>query len=121
MSALATVIANGKAVRINPLLHPDMLCHGQQCYLRIPGVCRNDPATVVPAHSNQLRDGKGKGLKANDRMTVPGCFWCHAELDQGKRLTKEQRRELWDRAYDRWAAYRQKQYGVPAARQEEAA
>lgn len=118
---IVTVIANGKAVRVNPLLHPDLLCHGQQCYLRFPGVCRNDPATVVPAHSNQLKHGKGKGIKADDRMTVPGCFQCHAELDQGSRYTKEQKRLSWDEAYDRWAAYRLRMYGVPAARVEAAA
>ncbi|PVY81077.1 uncharacterized protein DUF1364 [Cupriavidus alkaliphilus] len=119
--AFVIVYANGKAVRVNPLLHPDMLCHGQQCYLRFPGVCRNNPDTVVPAHSNQLRDGKGKGLKADDRMTVPACFWCHYELDQGKRFNKEQKRVRWDWGYGRWAPYREKQYGVPAARVEAAA
>jgi len=61
MSAVV-IVANGKAVKVNPLLHPDRLCHGQQCYLRIPGICRNDPATMVPAHSNQLKDGKGTWL-----------------------------------------------------------
>lgn len=110
------IFANGKAIRVNPLLHPDMLCHGQQCYLRIPGVCRSNPDTVVPAHSNQLKDGKGKGLKADDRMTVPACAQCHYELDQGRRLSKEQRRVIWDRGYARWAPYREKQFGVPATR-----
>lgn len=118
---LVVVIANGKAVRVNPLLHPDLLCHGQQCYLRFPGICRNDPDTVVPAHSNQLMHGKGRGLKADDRMTVPACFWCHYELDQGMRFTKEQKRDRWDLGYDRWAPYRQRVYGVPAARIEEVA
>ncbi|MDW3683924.1 DUF1364 family protein [Cupriavidus sp. CV2] len=121
MTNLVRIIAGGKSVRVNPLLHPDMLCHGQQCYLRIPGVCRNDPATVVPAHSNQLKDGKGRGLKADDRMTVPACAQCHHELDQGRRLEKLQRCMFWDTAYVRWSAYREREYGVPAARVGEAA
>ncbi|MDE4918176.1 putative nuclease YbcO-like protein [Cupriavidus metallidurans] len=121
MTALVVVIANGKSARVNPLLHPDMLCHGQQCYLHFPGICRNNPDTVVPAHSNQLKHGKGKSIKANDLMTVPACFQCHYELDQGKRFSKGQKSLCWDEAYDRWAAYRLKMYGVPAARIEEAA
>lgn len=121
MTRLVLVIANGKAARVNPLLHPDMLCHGQECYLRLPGICRNDRDTVVPAHSNQLKHGKGRGIKANDRMTVPACFWCHAELDQGTRFTKEEKRDAWDQAYSRWAAYREERYGVPAGEEEEVA
>lgn len=121
MTSLVIVIANGKAVRVNPLLHPDLLCHGQQCYLRFPGICRNNPDTVVPAHSNQLKHGKGKGLKANDLMTVPACFWCHYELDQGNRFTKQQKIARWDLGYDRWGPYRLHHYGVPAGRIEEAA
>lgn len=91
---------------VNPILHPDSLCHGQDCYLQIPFACRNEQHTVVPAHSNQLKHGKGKGLKADDEKTVPACARCHYELDQGKNLSKEARRQFWDDAYERWVPIR---------------
>lgn len=84
----------------------DKLCRGQCCYLAIPGCCRGDIASVVPCHSNQIRHGKGKGIKALDLYTVPGCRACHAELDQGKRFTKEEKFSIWDAAYARWAVVR---------------
>jgi hypothetical protein len=83
------------------------LCHGQECYAEIDYACRNDPATVVPAHSNQLIHGKGMGLKADHEKTAPVCAWCHYELDQGMTLTKEQKKEIWQRAYERWLPVRE--------------
>lgn len=56
---------------------------------------------VQVAHSNQLRDGKGRGLKAYPWRVAALCHTCHHELDQGKDLTKQQRREMWDEAH-RW-------------------
>jgi len=78
------------------------LCRGRSCYLAIPGLCRNDVATVVPAHSNQAQHGKGRGIKAHDVYTVPACFLCHAELDQGNRFTRLEKFALWDQAFERW-------------------
>lgn len=114
MTALAIITCNGKTIRVNPLLHPDQLCYGQRCYLRMPGVCRDLADTVVPCHSNQLRHGKGRGLKADDAMTVPGCFWCHQQLDQGARYTYEQKLGFFYRGMWAWAPYREVMYGVPA-------
>jgi hypothetical protein len=57
---------------------------GQECMVQIPGICTNNPETVVAAHSNQLRHGKGGGLKAHDCFIAWACYSCHAELDQGK-------------------------------------
>ena len=58
-------------------------CRGQICYLRVPGVCpyRDPEETIVPCHSNFSEHGKGGARKADDKFTVPGCFWCHAWLD----------------------------------------
>jgi hypothetical protein len=58
-------------------------CRGEPCYLHIPGVCCWDWETVVPAHSNQSIHGKGMGIKAAHRYTIPACFTCHAWLDRG--------------------------------------
>lgn len=82
------------------------LCRGQPCYLRIPGVCRNQVDTVVPAHSNQARHGKGRGIKAHDQFTVPACFHCHHVLDQGAQFTREEKFAIWDAAYARWTLVR---------------
>lgn len=55
--------------------------------------------TVVAAHSNQLRDGKGKGIKAHDYRVAALCFHCHSELDQGSKMSKDERREMWEEAH----------------------
>lgn len=77
-------------------------CKGQNCYLRIPGVCRNDVESVVPAHSNQSKHGKGLGLKARHMFTIPACYFCHAELDQGHKFSREEKFQMWDDAYSLW-------------------
>ncbi|MCY0389616.1 DUF1364 family protein [Robbsia sp. Bb-Pol-6] len=84
-------------------------CRGQPCYLRVPGVCRNEIATVVPCHANWAEYGKGMGQKAADRFTVPGCWRCHSWLDQGP-APGELKRATWEAAYSPWSAYRD---GVP--------
>lgn len=84
------------------------LCRGQQCYLRLPHVTIHDPATVVACHSNQSKHGKGMGLKAADIFTVPGCYSCHMELDQGRLMSKSQKFAAWDAAYARWEVDRAK-------------
>lgn len=80
-------------------------CRGQVCHLRVPGVCRDETATVVPCHANWSDYGKGMGQKAADRFTVPGCWRCHSWLDQGP-ATGELKRSTWEAAYAIWSAYR---------------
>src|SRR5690606_13024025 len=46
------------------------------------------------AHSNLLRHGKGRGLKASDAAIFPLCPDCHVWFDQGKELTKQDREAL---------------------------
>lgn len=82
-------------------------CRGELCYLRIPGVCIGGMDTTVPAHSNQAKHGKAMGRKANDQFSVPACHACHAEIDQGGRFTREQKFEIWDRAYAAWEPVRE--------------
>jgi hypothetical protein len=61
--------------------------------------CGIADGTVVAAHSNQLRDGKGRGLKAHDYRVASLCYACHMELDQGKNLSKQERIDLWEEAH----------------------
>lgn len=61
--------------------------------------CGIDDGTVVAAHSNQLRDGKGRGIKSHDYRIASLCYTCHMELDQGKNLSKQERVEMWEEAH----------------------
>jgi len=62
-------------------------------------ICGIEDGTVVAAHSNQLRDGKGRGLKASDFRIASLCFRCHAEADTSSTLTKVARIEMWEQAH----------------------
>ena len=64
--------------------------------------CQNCGAmdgTIVAAHSNQMRDGKGRGLKADDYRIAALCYKCHTELDQGKNMSREERLNMWEDAH----------------------
>ena len=61
--------------------------------------CGMSDGTVVAAHSNQLRDGKGRGLKAHDYRIASLCFTCHVEIDQGSKMSKQERVEMWEEAH----------------------
>ena len=64
-------------------------------------ICGAQDGTVVAAHSNQQRDGKGMGIKAHDYRIAALCFSCHAEIDQGKSLNKQEKFNQWDEAHRR--------------------
>ena len=61
--------------------------------------CDRNDGTVVGAHSNQLRDGKGRGLKAHDYRIASLCYKCHADLDQGAKMSKQERVDMWEDAH----------------------
>ena len=61
--------------------------------------CGSQDGTVVAAHSNQLRDGKGRGIKAHDYRVAALCYKDHMAIDQGSGLSKEERFQLWDEAH----------------------
>lgn len=61
--------------------------------------CGKSDGTVVAAHSNQSRDGKGRSIKSHDYRIAALCFTCHAELDQGRRLSREERLNMWEDAH----------------------
>jgi hypothetical protein len=93
-------------------------CRGEPCFLRIPGVCNGDWTTCVPAHRNE---GKGMGLKVPNYLTLPACYACHAEYDQGKRFIREQKREMWNDAYVEWQPMRARKMGLVEQLEMEAA
>ena len=54
------------------------------------------PGPSQAAHRNE---GKGMGIKVSDALCAALCPACHTELDQGKTMTKQERRDFWNRAY----------------------
>lgn len=56
-------------------------------------VCGMGPRSQA-AHSNFGIHGKGKGIKADDRYTIPLCHSCHASFDQN--LSQQTRQEQLD-------------------------
>lgn len=92
-------------------------CRGEECYLRVPGVCVSigwSHETVVDCHSNQMRDGKAGAMRADNEKTVPGCGPCHAWLDQNRAGTpKQEKFDVWDRAYAEWVPRRARKMGLP--------
>jgi hypothetical protein len=52
---------------------------GQDCQIRIPGVCNHDPETTVFAHL----PGGGMGAKQSDIHGAYACSDCHFWLDGG--------------------------------------
>lgn len=61
--------------------------------------CGTVDGTVCAAHSNQLRDGKGRGIKASDAAIAALCYACHMSIDQGNKLSKEERLDIWEQAH----------------------
>ena len=61
--------------------------------------CGAKDGTIVAAHSNQMRDGKGRGIKAHDYRIAALCFKCHYEIDQGKDLSRQERLNIWEDAH----------------------
>ena len=67
--------------------------------------CGKNDGTVVAAHSNQLRDGKGRSLKAHDYRIAAMCYRCHSHLDQGYQMDKAERVEMWENAHRKTIAW----------------
>lgn len=67
---------------------------GEQCVC-----CGAKDGTVVWAHSNEQRHGKGIGIKAHDLFGAYLCHWCHKQYDQGNMSKEDKRkafREWWE-------------------------
>jgi hypothetical protein len=39
------------------------------------------------------------GMKVSDALVAPLCFTCHRDLDSGKDMSRDERRDFWNRAY----------------------
>lgn len=52
---------------------------GQECLVRVPGVCNFNQETTILAHIN----GAGVGIKNHDLFGSHCCFACHTWLDGG--------------------------------------
>lgn len=57
-------------------------------------MCGAQDGTVVAAHANDSRFGKGAGLKAHDWAVAFLCHGCHAWIDQGN-APRDEKREAW--------------------------
>ena len=55
---------------------------------------------VQAAHTN-WGGGKGRGIKADDNLVAALCLKCHYEIDQGAKLSKEERMQMWQKAHAR--------------------
>lgn len=58
------------------------LAKGQECMLRLPGICNSNPETTVLAHVR--RGFYGMGIKPVDWCGVWCCSACHEAYDRHK-------------------------------------
>lgn len=64
---------------------------------KLPCVRCGNPNSQA-AHSNSSRDGKGRGIKADDSKTIPLCHSCHHQFDTfqlGNRTESEAMFDQW--------------------------
>ena len=62
-------------------------------------MCGRQDGTVCASHSNQQRDGKGTGIKANDYRIASLCYACHDMIDNHKELSRADKVEAWESAH----------------------
>lgn len=55
---------------------------------------------VQAAHTN-WGGGKGRSVKADDNLVAALCLSCHYQVDQGAKLSKEEKKEMWQKAHRR--------------------
>lgn len=65
-------------------------------------VCGIKDGSVCAAHRNE---GKGMGIKVSDALVSAMCHKCHYELDNGKSLNKDERRDMWNKSYIKTMQY----------------
>jgi hypothetical protein len=55
---------------------------GEECQVRIRGVCNWNKETTVWAHANGSAAGKGIGMKSIDMLGAYACSACHDAYDR---------------------------------------
>ena len=63
--------------------------------------CGAHSETVVLAHRDE---GKGMGIKTPDYWALDLCIRCHTEYDQGKTMTRDERRAFFNEHYPKQVA-----------------
>ena len=61
--------------------------------------CGIENGTIVAAHSNQLRDGKGKSIKAHDFRIAALCHRCHHDVDASASMSRAEKLAVWEEAH----------------------
>ena len=56
--------------------------NGEDCQVRIIGVCKGDPTYTIWSHCRHGAAGKGKAIKAIDVAGAYACTACDAAYDQ---------------------------------------
>ena len=74
---------------------------GQECQAQLYCICNHNPETVVAAHSNWHEHGHAMSQKAHDCFVAWMCSACHAAIDQGNFLSREEKRDAWQRAHEK--------------------
>ena len=72
---------------------------GEECTLRIPGICNFDPDTTVFCHLPSKASGIGQ--KGNDYCGVYGCHNCHSVLDR-RHWHQPFEDERWEQIHRAW-------------------
>lgn len=67
---------------------------GEECTVRIAGVCNHDPATTVWSHFPLNDAGKGMGMKGLDLVGCYSCAACHDVVDGRAKAPAGMTREL---------------------------
>lgn len=55
---------------------------GEECTIRLVGICNRNPETTVWCHANGSAAGKGIGMKSHDLLGAYGCSSCHDAYDR---------------------------------------
>jgi len=84
----------------------DLAHYHNECMFQIPGSCIGySMLGLEPAHSNELRHGKGTGIKSHDYMHVMACLNCHREYDSGTRFNKQEKQRLFIEGWERTISF----------------
>lgn len=74
---------------------------GEQCQVRYYWINYHNPETVVFAHSNKHKHGKGMGLKAKDEFGAYACYRCHAIYDGHEKRPSHVPKEYVDEIFEK--------------------